>query len=89
MRQRVTSPLSIVSSVLPSGDRRSAPLSGSTPVAVPRIDSPPTSTTTWRPVAGSPLIDAGAPLGLASDYYSAAIGGTAPDIGAVEYTPAP
>ena len=38
----------------------------------------------WVPAASSPLVDAGAYLGITDDFYGAPITGSAPDIGAVE-----
>lgn len=42
---------------------------------------------TWEPLEGSPLIDAGLSLGLTEDFNSLPIIGIRPDIGAVEYQP--
>ena len=39
----------------------------------------------WEPIEGSPLIDAGLPLGITDDFNSLPITGKGPDIGAVEY----
>ena len=41
--------------------------------------------TTWEPLEGSPLIDAGLPLGITDDFNGAPVTGLAPDIGAIEY----
>ena len=40
---------------------------------------------TWTPQEGSPLIDAGTPVGIADDINDAPISGLGPDIGAGEY----
>ncbi|PLW67041.1 right-handed parallel beta-helix repeat-containing protein [Pseudohalioglobus lutimaris] len=49
-------------------------------VFTPQIDE-----TSWTPLLGSSLIDAGKPVGLDDDFYGNAINGSGPDIGAVEY----
>lgn len=43
---------------------------------------------TWRPRSSSPLIDAGATVDVAGDYYNSSIIGGAPDIGVAEFNPA-
>ena len=40
---------------------------------------------TREPLASSPLIDTGTPVGITEDFYNTAVSGAGPDIGAVEY----
>ena len=42
---------------------------------------------TWSPLASSPLINAGAYVGITEDFYGTDVPGAEPDMGAVEYLP--
>ncbi|PLW67580.1 Ig-like domain-containing protein, partial [Pseudohalioglobus lutimaris] len=48
------------------------------------MNKPGLNESNWVPLSSSPVVDAGTPLGLNSDFYGSAIKGAGPDIGAVE-----